>query len=249
MGEVMGYFYVIEHIGTGKKYAGCRYAKEADASDLLTPDGYKTSSMLVQKMIKDEGLSAFRVVDTVITDDAIAYEAKFFVDNDCIKSEAWLNISSHFGENGVGSVKYNEYIKEVYGVDYVTQIRKECPYCNEQVSIQNFTKYHGEMCKSYNPNRKVNTHLIGVSKTEECKLKQKGTEYYNPFTLKVTRVKEHLGEVVEAGMIKGNPNKQHMWVTNGKENKRVPRGNIPYGYRKGRAMDTNSLGQFTRKVA
>ena len=63
------YFYVIEHVKTGKKYAGCRWSQKATKfsangchpAELLNKNGYLTSSKIVNSIIEEEGLEAFRI--------------------------------------------------------------------------------------------------------------------------------------------------------------------------------------------
>ena len=54
------YFYVIQHIASGKYYAGYK-ANKANSSTFMTPGGYQTSSKPVKAIIAAEGLEAFKV--------------------------------------------------------------------------------------------------------------------------------------------------------------------------------------------
>lgn len=57
----MSYFYIIEHISSGRLYAGSRTAKNCSPCELLKSDGYKTSSNIVKKILKEEGIGSFKV--------------------------------------------------------------------------------------------------------------------------------------------------------------------------------------------
>jgi hypothetical protein len=88
------YFYVIEHVASGKRYAGCRYAKGCNPVEFMTEGGYCTSSKLVKKIIEEEGLESFNIVEIKTVDEVgnvYDYETEFLTENDCAKSDLWLN--------------------------------------------------------------------------------------------------------------------------------------------------------------
>ena len=86
------YFYIIQHKNSGKKYCGSRRAKGCHPSELLKPDGYHTSSKIVKKIILNEGLDAFEIVEIVETENALEYESNFQKKHDCAKSSEWFNL-------------------------------------------------------------------------------------------------------------------------------------------------------------
>ena len=50
------FFYIIQHIPSGKYYAGyCCKKSHCDSSKLMTEEGYKTSSKIIKEFIKNEG--------------------------------------------------------------------------------------------------------------------------------------------------------------------------------------------------
>lgn len=118
------YFYIIRHIPTGKKYAGIRYAKGCNPIEFMQPDGYQTSSSIVHEMIKQDGLDAF-AIETIVTDfcglSPGDYEIQFLCENDCAKSNDWLN-----QHNGTGMLFHTPEFKmimlEKYGVENPQQI-------------------------------------------------------------------------------------------------------------------------------
>lgn len=86
------YFYIIEHVSSGKKYAGIRTAKKCHPDELLKENGYLTSSSTVKSLIKNEGFSAFKIIETKTdVEDLLEYETKFLIENDCAKSLEWFN--------------------------------------------------------------------------------------------------------------------------------------------------------------
>ena len=53
------HFYIIQHINSGKFYAGVRYGKNSNPDQLLKSNGYQTSSDVVKQIILEEGLESF----------------------------------------------------------------------------------------------------------------------------------------------------------------------------------------------
>ena len=45
------YFYIIQHITSGKYYAGVKYAENSNPDTFLQPNGYQTSSKIIQNII------------------------------------------------------------------------------------------------------------------------------------------------------------------------------------------------------
>lgn len=89
------YFYIIEHIETGKSYAGAKWASDADPSVFMQPGGYTTSSNLINKIIKKEGVESFKISVLLTETDCkmpvLEYETKFLQENNCAKSKLWFN--------------------------------------------------------------------------------------------------------------------------------------------------------------
>ena len=73
------YFYIIKHNSSERYYAGVNYSKP-DSTKLLTEGGYITSSKVVKRIIRDEGLGSFsidRIKHFSSSDAAIQYETRF----------------------------------------------------------------------------------------------------------------------------------------------------------------------------
>jgi hypothetical protein len=94
------YFYIIRHIPTGKQYAGCKFAKDADPKKFMTIDGYKTSSKNILKIIKNEGLESFEIVDMILEDEikipfgfesVYEYETFFLREKNVMMDDMWFN--------------------------------------------------------------------------------------------------------------------------------------------------------------
>lgn len=125
------YFYIIEHISTGKRYVGCRYAKGCHPSEFMTEDGYQTSSRVVHQIIKDEGPDAFKVISIKTQDevgDVYEYETKFLVENNCANSDVWLNL--HNNEIlPFGSTEFSELMMKKHGVDHNSKMVDHAEKC------------------------------------------------------------------------------------------------------------------------
>jgi hypothetical protein len=134
------YFYIIRHIITSKMYAGCRYAKKCHPSELLQPDGYHTSSKIINNIIKSEGLVAFEILRIDTNLDGFAayeYESAFLDIMKCATSDTWYNKTNN---------------SSTFVQDKNTILT--CQYCNISMNTpSNFIKYHGDNCK-HNPNHK-----------------------------------------------------------------------------------------------
>lgn len=94
--EYLSYFYIIRHKPTGKIYAGCRYAKDCNPSELLKRNGYCTSSKIVQKLIQQDGLSSFEILEIRVFKErnkAYLYESVFLQYNLRLDPMLFLNKS------------------------------------------------------------------------------------------------------------------------------------------------------------
>lgn len=137
------YFYVIEEVATGRKYAGSRWSKEktkysdngCHPIELLRPDGYATSSTHVNKIMQDNGPESF-VVNDIITFDEISsipfgwshirdFETTFLLNNDCAGSDDWLNLHNNYGNvNSPTSVANMVIERSKIGYDGLTSFQR-----------------------------------------------------------------------------------------------------------------------------
>lgn len=92
------YFYIIQHINSGVYYAGAKYAKNANPDNLLRPDGYQTSSKVIQQIILDEGLESFVIRKIKVFEtggEALEYESRFLRKVNASFNEFFLNRSNN----------------------------------------------------------------------------------------------------------------------------------------------------------
>lgn len=95
------YFYLIRHKASGKFYAGSKYAKK----QFIHPDQfwnpnwsgpgkpYYTSSKIIKKLILDEGLNSFEVLELIPrpNGDALIYETTFLTSFNAKNHGMWFN--------------------------------------------------------------------------------------------------------------------------------------------------------------
>ncbi|CAB4125394.1 hypothetical protein UFOVP58_128 [uncultured Caudovirales phage] len=125
------YFYIIEHINTGKRYAGARWQKGCHPNEFMKESGYTTSSFIVNEIVKSEGLNSFKVLEILLMDNPYEFETEFLKTNNCAMSEIWLN--KHNNENcppPYGSVEFKDLMIEKYGVSHNSHI----PEVREQMT-------------------------------------------------------------------------------------------------------------------
>ncbi len=116
------YFYIIKRTATGERYAGSRWSKKAEPSDLLKT--YFTSSKTVHRIIKSEGVGAFEI-ERIETEfggmTALEYETKFLTEN---AGSGWLNCHRNEGFNGkfgAGHPAFHAAMNMRWGVDFPAQ--------------------------------------------------------------------------------------------------------------------------------
>lgn len=91
------YFYIIKHIPSGKYYAGCKINSSADPSNLMTQKGYKTTSKIVKKIIKEDGLESFTILRLRlfnVASEALNYESRFLKKVNAAQNVMFLNLSN-----------------------------------------------------------------------------------------------------------------------------------------------------------
>lgn len=140
------YFYIIEHVASGMRYAGCRFTEKKTAFsnngchplELLKAGGYTTSSDKINSIIDKEGLEAFKILEIIEESvmnglSSLEYETKFLTENNIAQNKNWYN--KHNNTNG--KVYDQEYVKAImldrYGYEYASQ----CPEFKEKAKQTN----------------------------------------------------------------------------------------------------------------
>jgi hypothetical protein len=93
--EHIPYFYIIQHIPSGKYYAGAKWADGCHPDNFMVEGGYTTSSNKVNDLIKETGLQSFKI-ELIITDfgsgmSAYEYETVFLQHWDIANNDDYLN--------------------------------------------------------------------------------------------------------------------------------------------------------------
>jgi hypothetical protein len=143
----MSYFYIIEHNTTGIRYAGSRYAKGCHPSEFMKEHGYTTSSNIINSIISNEGISAFKIIEVTEVKDAHDYETKFLEKNDCARSDRWYNMHNNKFDNQVSfaSDKMNSIMISKYGVTnamHVDSIKKKQKKTEQETLIKKYGVKH-----------------------------------------------------------------------------------------------------------
>ena len=71
------YFYIIRDVENDMLYVGSKYGKDADASNFMTENGYKTSSNTIKRLISEHGLERFEIVRLKEMSNSFEYETRF----------------------------------------------------------------------------------------------------------------------------------------------------------------------------
>ena len=152
------YFYIIKHKESGKKYAGAKWAKNANPENFMTASGYKTSSNSIKRIVKEQGLLAFQIEEIIKLEELQIpfgcqtideYESWFLKENSCCNSEEWYNMvlpwSAAFGTEAFYSNMMNK-----YGVKYPGQVEshneKVLDTCKEKYGSEHY--YTSEDCRN-----------------------------------------------------------------------------------------------------
>ncbi len=144
------YFYIIEHKETGVKYAGSKWAKNANPNNFMTERGHQTSSNTIKKLIKSEGLQSFEVIEIIKLEELNIpfgcqtideYESWFLETNDCAKSKDWYNMVPPWSA-AFGTEEFYKNMVNKHGVKYPgqmqTHVEKNKATCNAKYGVDNY---------------------------------------------------------------------------------------------------------------
>lgn len=110
--QIQPFFYIIQHVRTGKYYAGFKTAR-ANPNTFMTEAGYQTSSKDVKYLIRTEGLHSFRVRKIRVFADgksAYDYETRFLRKVNAADNSRFFNKNNNSDTNGlVGKKRSDEF--------------------------------------------------------------------------------------------------------------------------------------------
>lgn len=143
-GDRTPYFYIIQEVSTGKKYAGCRYAKGCYPEEFMRLDGYLTSSNTIKSIISISGIDAFIVLrimpESVCGLPVLEYETRFLRDFDIASRPDWYNCHNNDTSFSYYSQQYKDVMIKTYGV--VSPMHS--PVILEKFKQTNIKKYESE---------------------------------------------------------------------------------------------------------
>ena len=168
------YFYIIKHQLSGKYYAGCKINSSADSSNLLTLNGYKTTSKVVKKIIKEDGLQSFKILKIkhfTKPEDALKYETRFLKKVKAATNSKFLNLHNG-GKNFVNKGGYK--LKES------TKNKMKKPKSKDTIEKQNEEKRRRDK-KVYEKmvSTRRSTGKPWISNSQKEKLKNSNKAYWN----------------------------------------------------------------------
>lgn len=126
------FFYIIQHKESRKLYAGS--CKSSDYLLFMKPGGYTTSSTEVNRILSEEGLESFDVIqiflETYMDCTSYEYETRFLNEYDIASLPNWLNCHNNNTLSPFASDDFKKMLRKVHNVEYTSQI----PEVKEKVS-------------------------------------------------------------------------------------------------------------------
>lgn len=199
------YFYIIQHTPSGKYYAGSKWSSNCTPDTLMTIEGYHTSSSKIHRLINEDGLSSFKIIQ-ILTEaecgmSVYDYECIFLQTWDIANNKNWINKHNNTGYFDLikyGSEEFKIYLKETYGVEYAMQLET-----SKILYKHNHIKKHGvehpmQLDAIKLKTKETNLAKYGVdhpSKTLEWKLHIKDknmTNYGVDHHMKIPEIKQKL---------------------------------------------------------
>jgi hypothetical protein len=86
-------------------------------------NGYYTSSNSIHKLIQNDGLDSFKIIEIVVMEDPYTYETSFLKENNCADSDSWLNKHNNDSKPPpYGSEEFKQLMFKKYGTYHNTHI-------------------------------------------------------------------------------------------------------------------------------
>lgn len=134
------YFYIIKDLHSGKRYAGAKWADDANPDTFMHPHGYQTSSSTIHHLIERNGLGSFKI-ETIITDfgglTAKEFETEFLQNNHCSADPEWFNRHNNNNHRSPDfeSIEWKQMMLDKYGYDNYSKIPEVREAMSERVSL------------------------------------------------------------------------------------------------------------------
>lgn len=184
------YFYIIQHIPSEKFYVGCKYGKDANPNTFMTEDGYQTSSNNVKKLISDDGIQSFKIIQLLTEKECgvgvLYYETRFIRENNITARYNWINLFQN-QTMSYGTQKFSDAIMRKYGVSHPSQSKQIMDKKIESSMIKYGVEYPIQTKDVKEKSKNTNIKRLGVEypmqseivkiKSKETCLKNYGVEY------------------------------------------------------------------------
>lgn len=155
------YFYIIQHKLTKIMYAGSRYAKGCHPDEFMQPNGYTTSSSIINQIIEQEGLDSFEVLRIDTNLDGIStyqYESEFLKVNRCSLSDNWYNLHDNSDIcPAYGTVEFKNLMIKKYGKATYNNMEKNRSTCLEKYGVDHPNKRESEKPRLSEAAKKLNS--------------------------------------------------------------------------------------------
>nr|QMP83279.1 MAG: hypothetical protein [Caudoviricetes sp.] len=122
--QTIPYFYIIRNKETGIMYAGSKWQEGCCPDTFMKEDGYKTSSLTINSIIKNFGLNIFDILRIDTYCDGLHvhnYETLFLQTNNCAASLQWYNNHNNDGNMAFGTEQFKLKSLEIYGTEHPSQ--------------------------------------------------------------------------------------------------------------------------------
>jgi hypothetical protein len=200
------YFYVIQEVSTNKYYAGIRWAKNCHPLELLQENGYKTSSKIIQDLIKQNGLTSFCIKKIKIFKDKsklVEYEKRFLKKVDAKNNFKFYNMHNGDMLSPFGSQDCIDLVKSRYNVNYFSQhptyIEKVKDTSNKKFGKDFYTQTaeYKQRCRETSTLKYNVDHYTKSTEVQKKKLKTNLSKYGCAAVIKNPEIKEKMIKTIE----------------------------------------------------
>ena len=164
------YFYIIQHKLTKKMYAGSRWAKGCHPDEFMQPNGYTTSSNIINQIIEQESLDSFEILRIDTNLDGISvydYESLFLQVINCANSSDWYNGHNNTGILSLGTIAFKNIMIQKYGVEHNSQIPKfkdKQKLSNKKTLIERYGVEHQMQVPKFNEKQQMSRKINNLEK-------------------------------------------------------------------------------------
>ena len=168
------YFYIIQHSITKKYYAGCKINSHANPSNLMTENGYQTTSKIIKNLIREDGLASFvilRIKCFKTAEQALSYESRFLLKVNAAENIKFFNLHNG-GKNFVN--------KGGYKLSESTKNKMKKPKSKETIDKQNESKKNrSKLTYQKMVETRKNNGKPWISEEQKEKIKKFNDNYWN----------------------------------------------------------------------